>query len=226
MSWFRVSMECFKKCSNVRLLSTSSAQKKSELCKGKYVSSDLGMLYPRPKFKTQISISNSVCAKLSLWHLRINSFWRQLETSLEFSSWHLFNIFLCQLGYSLYLEIHGDSFLGIPLCFFWHIGIDSFWRQLKSLLELPAGTLELIPFGAISDLPWAWGFLKITSRGFLFAFPLLGFTMIFCSWGTTYFPVGVLLFLSFLGELHRFFFPYVRYSSTIVDNKNKVSVRF
>ena len=34
-------------------------------------------------------------------------------------------------------------------------------------------------------------------------FPPLGFTIIIRLWGTTYLPVGILLYLSFLGELHK-----------------------
>ena len=66
----------------------------------------------------------------------------------------------------------------------------------------PAGTLELIPFGTSSDLLWDLKFLEFPSRGFLLAFPLLGFTLLIRLWGTTYFPVWVLLYFSFLGELH------------------------
>ena len=34
----------------------------------------------------------------------------------------------------------------------------------------PAGTSELIPSGANSDVPWDWKFLDIPSRGFPFVF--------------------------------------------------------
>ena len=51
-------------------------------------------------------------------------------------------------------KIPGDSFSGIPLCFWLHLGTNSIWRQLRSLLEFPSGTLELIPFGASSELRW------------------------------------------------------------------------
>ena len=69
---------------------------------------------PRPKFETQIWISNLVGAKFSHWHLRITSFWSQLVSSL--------------------------------------------------VLEIP----------------------RYSSRGFLFDFPPLGFTMLLLSWGTTW----------------------------------------
>ena len=47
----RVFSFLFFYCSIVRLISTLSAQKKSEPCKGKSVSSDLGILYPAPEIK-------------------------------------------------------------------------------------------------------------------------------------------------------------------------------
>ena len=73
---------------------------------------------PRPKFKTQIRISNAVGAKFSCWHLGIHSFWRQLGYLLGLSFWHLgITSFWRQLGSSLELEIPRDSFSGIPLCF-------------------------------------------------------------------------------------------------------------
>ena len=106
---------------------------------------------PRPKFKTQILISNSVGAKCSRWHLRINLFWIQLGFSLEFPRWHL--------------------------------GINSIWRQLRSPLGFA------IPGDSFSGIPPC--------------FPLLGFTLLICSCGTTYFPVRDLLFFSFLGGLHQ-----------------------
>ena len=105
---------------------------------------------PRPKSKTQIWISNSVGAKFSRWHLGINSFWRQMVSSLELS---------CR-----------------------HLGINSVWRQLGSPLGFAISGYSL------SGIPPC--------------FPSLGFTLIICSCGTTYFPVGYLLEFSFLGELH------------------------
>ena len=79
----------------------------------------------RLKLKTQILISKSVGAKFSLWHLGINSFWCQLGSLLKFSFWHLqITAFSRQLGSSLGLEIHVDFFLGIPLCFCWHLAIN------------------------------------------------------------------------------------------------------
>ena len=49
MSWSRGCTEGFKNLSNVCMISTSLAHKKSDPCKGTSVSSDLGILYPAPK---------------------------------------------------------------------------------------------------------------------------------------------------------------------------------
>ena len=73
---------------------------------------------PRPKFKTQIWISNSVGANIFRWHLGINSSWRQLGSSLELSLWNLgIHSVWSHLGYPLGFAISGDSFLEIPPCF-------------------------------------------------------------------------------------------------------------
>ena len=113
-------------------------QKKSEPCKEKSIYQILEYCTPRPKFKTQIWISNSVVANFSRWHLGINSFWRQLRSLWELSHWHLGIIYICrQLRSPLGFAIPGDSFLGILPCF-----------------------------------------------------PLLGFTLIIRSWGTTFPPMG------------------------------------
>ena len=66
----------------------------------------------------------------------------------------------------------------------WHLGNNSFWCQLVSCLGFG------IPGDSFSGIP--------------LCFSLLGFTMLIRSWGTTYFPVGVLLCLYFLGELHKY----------------------
>ena len=72
----------------------------------------------RPKFETQILISNFVGQKFSCWHLDINSFWCQLGLSLELSCWNFgINSVWRQLVSPLGFLIPGDSFLGIPHCF-------------------------------------------------------------------------------------------------------------
>ena len=135
-------------------------------------------------FKNHIWISNSVGVKSPLWHLRINSFWHQLGYTLELSCWHLgITSFWLQIGSPLGLEITRYSFSGITLWFCWHLGINSFWRQIRSPLGFG------IPLDSFSRIP--------------LCFPPLGFTMLIRSWVTTYFPVGVLLYLYFLGELHQ-----------------------
>ena len=139
-----------KYLSNVRLLSTSSTQKKSNPCKGKSVSSDNAILYPvlkikNPKFEFQTPSARNSPA-----------------------------------GTSELIPFDASSDLRC---------------------NCPAGTSELINFGAKSDIPWDWIFLDTPYREFLFAFPrwgLLcfpfvgnyifprwGFTMLLLSWGTT-----------------------------------------
>ena len=98
MSWSRGGMEVFKNRNNVRLLYNFSAQKKSDPCKGKSVSSDLGIIYPTPK------ISNP--------DLNFKLRWRKILP-------------LAPRNYFLLLPtwiflVTGDSrrfFWGIPLCF-------------------------------------------------------------------------------------------------------------
>ena len=149
MCWSRGWTEGFLNHSNIHLLSTSSAEKKSEPRKGKPASSDLGILYPAPKILNPNSNFNTVGAKFSCWHLGINSFGTKSG-----------------------------------LC----------WN-------CPAGTSELIPFGANSDIPWDWRIPEILPGnsslifpvGVYYASPLVGnyisphwgVTMLLLSWGTT-----------------------------------------
>ena len=64
----------------------------------------------------------------------------------------------------------------------WHLGITSLWRQIRDPLGFA------IPRDSFSEIPPC--------------FPPLGFTMLISLWGPTYFPIGVLLYFSFLGELN------------------------
>ena len=64
----------------------------------------------------------------------------------------------------------------------YHLGINSVWRQLGSPLGFA------IPGDSLS--------------GITPCFLLLGFTLLICSGGTTFSPIGGLLFFSFLGGLH------------------------
>ena len=74
---------------------------------------------------------------------------------------------------------------------------DSCWN-------FPAGASELIPFGARSDRFCYSRSPDIHSWGFLLVFPRWSLPLLFRSLGTPFFPVGGLLFFSFLGELHPF----------------------
>ena len=51
MSLSKGGTEGLKIVANIRLLSTSSAQKKSDMCKGKSIYSDIGIVYPAPEIK-------------------------------------------------------------------------------------------------------------------------------------------------------------------------------
>ena len=73
---------------------------------------------------------------------------------------------------------------------------DSCWN-------FPVGASELITFVARSDRFCYSRSAEIPSLGFLLVFPRKGFTLIVCSQGTQFSPVGGLLFFSFLGELHQ-----------------------
>ena len=105
----------------------------------------------------------------------------------------------------LYLgvKIPGDSFLGIPLCFRWCLGINSLKRQLGSLLEFSRGHLGTNSFWRQLESPLGFVIPGDSFSGIPPGFPLLEFTMIVNLWGTTFSPVGGLLLFSFLGELHQ-----------------------
>ena len=84
-------------------------------------------------------------------------------------------------------------FLLVPRTYFrW----DSCWN-------FPVGALGLIPFVARSDCFCYSRSVEITSWGFLLVSPRWGFTLIVRLQGTQFFPVGGLLFYSFLGEIHQ-----------------------
>ena len=121
---------------------------------------------------------------MSRWHLGLTSFW-------------------CQLGSSLGLEITGYSFSGILLCFRWHLRINYFWLQLGSLLEFSCWNLGNDSFWRQLGSPLGFGIPGDSFSGIPLCFTQLGFIMLIRSWGTTYFPVGILLCFSFLGELHQ-----------------------
>ena len=117
---------------NVRLLSTLSAQKKMICSKGIPSLQILEYSTPRPEFKTQIWTSNFVGTKFFRCQLRINFFWHQLRSSLEFSHSHLvITSFWRQFGSSLGLDIHGDSSRGFLLALpYWGLQCLSFRGEL------------------------------------------------------------------------------------------------
>ena len=110
--------------------------------------------------------------------------------------------FLCQLGSSLGVKIPGDSFSGIPLRFCWRLGINSFWRQLGSLLEFSRGHLGInsvwrkigstLGFAIPGDsfLRYSYLFPPVgVYSAYLFVgnyiSPRWRFTILLLSWGTT-----------------------------------------
>ena len=84
-------------------------------------------------------------------------------------------------------------------------------------LNCPASTSALISFWHQLGYPLGFGIPGYSVPGIYRCFPLLGFTMIIPSWGTTYFPVGVLLCFSFLGVLH----PSIQQSSDLLSISEK-----
>ena len=119
MCWSRGWTEGFLNHSNIHLLSTSSAEKKSEPCKGEIrFFRSWNTLPCAQNFKPNIWISNFVGTKFSCWHLGISSFWLQLGSYLgleiprDSSERFLFG-FTCRglLDFSVIGELHvkGDS---------------------------------------------------------------------------------------------------------------------
>ena len=100
------------------------------------------------------------------------------------------------------MKYPGDSFSGIHLCFRWHLGINSFWRQLGSLLELFRWHLRINSVWSGLGSPLGFAIPVDSFSGISPCFPLLGFTLLICSWGSTFSPVGGLLLVYFLGEIH------------------------
>ena len=100
------------------------------------------------------------------------------------------------------MKILGDSFSGIPLCFCWRLVINSFWRKLKSQLELSRWHLRVNTVWRQLGSPLGFAVPRDSVSGITPCFPMLGFTLLICSWGTKFSPVGGLLFFYFLGKLH------------------------
>ena len=101
------------------------------------------------------------------------------------------------------MKIPGDSLSGIPLCFRWRLGINYFWRQLGSSLELSCWHFKINSFWFHMGSPSVFAIPVDSLSGITPCFTLLGFTLITRLCGTTYFPVGGLLYFSFLGVLHQ-----------------------
>ena len=76
-----------------------------------------------------------------------------------------------------------------------------FGANLNFCWNCPAGTLELIPFGESSDCIWDLQFPDIPSWGFLLVSPF-GVYSAYSFVGNCIFPVGGLLFFSFIREQH------------------------
>ena len=102
---------------------------------------------PCPKLKTQISISNSVGAKFSQWHLGINSFLVPTQIFVVIVPLAPRYYFL-MAPTRIFLGIGNPrySFSGILLCFPWHLVITYFWHQLRSSLELSCWHLRINSF--------------------------------------------------------------------------------
>ena len=84
------------------------------------------------------------------------------------------------------MKIPGDSFSGVPLCFLWRLGINSFWRQLGSSLELSGWHLGIKTIWRQLGLLFGFAIPGGFFLGIPPCFPPLGFTVIICSWGTTF----------------------------------------
>ena len=117
-------------------------------------------------------------------------FWRQLVSYLE-------------------VKISRYSFSGIPLRFCWRHGITSFCRQLGSSFEFSCGHLGINSIWRQFVLPLE---LSIPGDSFLEILPCfspLDFTLLICSWRTTFTSLGVYYSSPFLGN-------YMNYQNIIV----------
>ena len=102
------------------------------------------------------------------------------------------------------MKIPGDSFSGIPPHFLWCLGINSFWRQLGSSLKFSLRHLGINSVWRQLRSPLRFASPGDSFSGIPLCFPPLGFTLLIRSQGTTFSPVGGLIFFSFLVELHIF----------------------
>ena len=100
------------------------------------------------------------------------------------------------------MKIPGDFFSGIPLRFRWCLIINSFWCQLGPSLEFSRGHLGINSVWCQLGSPLGFAIPVDSFAGIPPCFPPLGFTLLIRLRGTTFSPVGGLLFFSFIGELH------------------------
>ena len=100
------------------------------------------------------------------------------------------------------VKIKGDYFSGVPLCFRWCLGITSFLRPLRYSLEFSRRRLGTNSVWRSFGSPLVFAIPGDSFSGIPPCFPPLGFTLIVRSRVTTFSPVGVFLFFSFLGGLH------------------------
>ena len=193
---------------NVRLISTSSDQKKSEPCKEKICFFVPWYTLPRaqnlkPIFELQTPLARKSPAGTSeLIPFGANSdLHRNCTQRRNFPAGiSEFTYFWRQLGSPLGMKIPGDSLSEIPLCFCCRLGINSFWRQHGYLLEFFC--LHLIINSVWRQLRCPLVFLTPGDSflGIPPCFPLLGFTQLICSCGTTFPPLGVYYSSPFLGN--------------------------
>ena len=101
------------------------------------------------------------------------------------------------------MKIPGYSLSVIPLLFLWCLVINSFWRQLGSLLEFSRWHLRINYVWRQLGSPLGFAIPGYSFSEIPPCFPPLGFTLLICLWGTTFSPVRGLLSFSFLGEIHQ-----------------------
>ena len=132
MGWSRGGAEVLKIVANSFCFTLVKIRRKLSRAKGNPSLQILEYSTPHQKFKTQIWISNFVGTKFSCWHLKVNLFWHQLGSPLEYFCWHLGIIsFWRELGYLLGLDIPGDSSRGFLFAFpCWFLLCLSFREEL------------------------------------------------------------------------------------------------
>ena len=189
----------FKIAANVRLISTLSAQKKSESCKEEIRFFVFWYHLPRAQnikpiflFPTPL-VQKFPAGTLELIRFGANSDPRRNCTLCRnFSAGTSeLTLFWRQLGRPLGMKIPRDSLSGIPLHFCWRLRINCFWRQLGSLLELSRLHLGINSVWRQFGSPLGFAIPGDSFSGIPPCFPPFGFTLLICSCGTTFSPLGV-----------------------------------